>query len=109
MVTAKGSSASVAIAERVNVHTCLGRPVEQSRLLTGLLLECPHSDGSERDERLLQGLREGGGGGDTFITALFDVSLAGDLPDSMSLAQNITKQKLMINKSPGRHYYVEIF
>lgn len=85
MATPKGSSVSVAIAERVNVHTCLGRPVAESCLLTGLVLECPDSGGSGRDERPLHGLGEGSDDS-TIITALFDVSLAGDMSDGVSLS-----------------------
>ena len=70
-----------AICERVNIHTSLGRPVAQSRLLTGLLIEDGGSLSDGEVEALVDGLRDRGG---EIVTALFGVSLAGDLPDGKS-------------------------
>ena len=73
----KKSAISFAIVERVNIHTSIGRPVTQSCLLPGLLMECPQDSDGEM-EMLVERLRERGR---DIITALFDTSLAGDLPD----------------------------
>ena len=70
-----------AISERVNIHTSLGRPVAQSCLLTGLLIEDGGSLSDGEVEALVDGLRDRGG---EIVTALFGISLAGDLPDGKS-------------------------
>lgn len=82
IATQKRSDISFAISERVNIHTFLGVPVTKSSLLTGLLLEY-HVDSScgSDIESTLERVREQRG---DIVTALFDVSLAGDLPEGNS-------------------------
>ena len=82
MAVPRKSGISFAISDRVIVHSCVGRPVSQSCLQSGLLLESPVSlglgmrewEGEEEEESV-------GRCGKEIVTALFDVSMAGDLPD----------------------------
>lgn len=79
IATQKKSDISFAIAERVNIHTFLGTPVTQSCLMTGLLVEYDLDSSCGSDiEVMLERVGEHRG---DIVTALFDVSLAGDLPE----------------------------
>ena len=81
IATRKKSDISFAIAERVNIHTFLGRPVTQSCLMTGLLVEYdPDSSCGSDIEATLERVGEHRG---DIVTALFDVSLAGNLPEGI--------------------------
>ena len=72
----------------MSVHTSLGRPVSQSSLHPGLLLE---SCGGDWEGVRGEGVRGEGVRGEgvrcdgDIVTALFDVSMAGDLPDGQTL------------------------
>ena len=79
---------SFAVSDRVCIHTSVGRPVSESCLELGLLLEI--SPGSRDWEDHMTGVGdhmtgvEGGRGRGGVLTALFDVSMSGDLPDGQN-------------------------
>ena len=75
------SSTVPIVAETVHIHTSPGRPVTQSCLLSGLLIECfQDSGGGGETEEMVGRLSEHRG---AIVTALFDISLAGDLPEGV--------------------------
>jgi len=64
------TSATLAVGDRVHMYTSVGGSVTQSQVLTGMLVECPQTEGGST-QRCKTDL----------ITALFDISLAGDVPE----------------------------
>lgn len=64
------TSAALAIGDRVHMYTPVGGSVSQSQVLAGLLVECPRTE-----EEFMQRNKT------DLTTALFDISLAGDLPE----------------------------
>ena len=78
---------SFAVSDRVSVHISLGQPVSESCLKSGLLLELPAAGREWEVEgrgQAGEGCGQAGkgcGGREDILTALFDISLAGDLPD----------------------------
>ena len=92
---------SFAVSDRVSVHVSLGQPVSESCLKFGLLLELPaagrewevegRGQAGEGCGQAGEGCGQAGegcgqagkgcGGREDILTALFDISLAGDLPD----------------------------
>ena len=62
---------SVTISERIHIHLSVSKPVVKSCLLPGILIEC------EDELDLLGAVNHRG----HMTTALFDISLSGDLPE----------------------------
>ena len=92
------SSTVPIVTETVHIHTSPGRPVTQSYLLSGFLIECSQdSGGGGETEEMVGRLSEHRG---AIVTALFDISLAGDLPEGVDsyishshiMAANFTMQ-----------------
>lgn len=86
-LTAASKSSPLVLTECVNITTSLGRPVSQSCIVNGLLIECPQSSSNSSSNS--RGTTEGtteevllvNDDSRGIITALFDVSFAGDFPD----------------------------
>ena len=61
---------TVAIGDRVHIRTSVGAEITESRLVRGIIVECP-SNVEEMVKRRSPPV----------VTALFDISLAGDVPE----------------------------
>ena len=86
MVPTLSESAHFSLKESLHIHAVLGRSVSHSKLYTGLLIEAPEPSfketvNSRRAEDSQSSIATRRGKEGLIITALFDVSMAGDLEE----------------------------